>query len=75
MYGINKRVLDPRRPRGATLSPDDKEEALVPYKGNLDIMALDILSYDLEVYIIFPNTRFPGLKISFRRPRRSSPRR
>lgn len=44
VYGISKRILDPRRPTG-----DDKEEGLVKYKGYLEFKATDVVSYGTEV--------------------------
>lgn len=48
IYGISKRVLDPRRPVGV-LSPADKDEGLVVYKGHIDFVPVDTLSYGLEI--------------------------
>lgn len=49
VYGINKRLLDPRRPVDV-LGAEDKEEGLSVYKAHLDFNPIDTLSYDLEVY-------------------------
>lgn len=49
VHGINKRVLDPRRPKGTSLTSQDKEEGLVLYKAQLDYVPTDTLSYNLQV--------------------------
>ncbi|KAJ3091171.1 hypothetical protein HK102_001448, partial [Quaeritorhiza haematococci] len=49
LLGVNKRVLDPRRPAPNAVTADDKEEGLIPYKGIIDFNQKDVASYSLEV--------------------------
>ncbi|KAJ3342645.1 DUF1620 super [Gonapodya sp. JEL0774] len=48
IVGVNKKVLDPRRPYGAP-SADDKEEGLVPYTPMVTINQKDTATYYLKV--------------------------
>ena len=48
LYGLNKRLLDPRRPIGS-LSAEDKEEALIIYHPSLGLNAKEIASYSLSL--------------------------
>ncbi|KAI8612170.1 hypothetical protein BC830DRAFT_1067969 [Chytriomyces sp. MP71] len=48
VYGINKRLLDPRRPLGAP-SADDREEQLFPYAPVLHFNPYDVASHELPV--------------------------
>ncbi|KAI9364905.1 hypothetical protein DFJ73DRAFT_354930 [Zopfochytrium polystomum] len=48
LLGINRRLLDPRRPQGA-MSNDDKEEMLIPYRSVIDYNPRDVASYYLQV--------------------------
>lgn len=45
---VNKRILDPRRPKHA-LSADDKEEMLIPYSSALPEDKKAVLTYYLQV--------------------------
>ena len=48
LYGVNKRLLDPRRPVGPPTA-DDKEEMLIPYRPVLDFNPKESASYTLEI--------------------------
>ncbi|KAJ3153065.1 hypothetical protein HDU86_005363 [Geranomyces michiganensis] len=48
LYGISKRLLDPRRPV-TTPTADEKEEMLYPYRPALDFNPKAVASYDLHV--------------------------
>ncbi|KAI8921424.1 hypothetical protein DFJ77DRAFT_163083 [Powellomyces hirtus] len=48
LYGISKRLLDPRRPVGAP-TKDEKEEMLFPYRPTLDFNPKEVASYNLHV--------------------------
>ncbi|KAI9207145.1 uncharacterized protein BJ171DRAFT_421102, partial [Polychytrium aggregatum] len=48
LYGVNKRLLDPRRPLAAPTA-NDKEEMLVPYRPQIDYNPKDVASYHIEV--------------------------
>ncbi|KAJ3067945.1 DUF1620 super [Podochytrium sp. JEL0797] len=48
LYGVNKRMFDPRRPYGAPTS-DDKEEQLFPYHPVVNFNPTDMASHVLEV--------------------------
>ncbi|KAJ3193278.1 hypothetical protein HK101_005110 [Irineochytrium annulatum] len=48
LYGMNKRLLDTRRPMGAPTG-DDKEEMLIPYSPVLGYNPRDVVSYYLKV--------------------------
>ena len=56
LYGINKRLLDPRRPTGKPTS-DDKEEGLIPYTPSLDFNPKASASqYEtVRLFILFNN--------------------
>ncbi|TPX70016.1 hypothetical protein SpCBS45565_g01990 [Spizellomyces sp. 'palustris'] len=48
LYGVNKRLLDPRRPVGAPTA-DEKEEGVLPYRATLDFNPKEVASYHLYV--------------------------
>ncbi|KAI8841050.1 hypothetical protein BJ741DRAFT_530006 [Chytriomyces cf. hyalinus JEL632] len=48
LYGVNKRLLDPRRPIGAGTA-EDREEGLFPYRPVLDFNPFEVASHVLEV--------------------------
>ncbi|KAJ3144379.1 hypothetical protein HDU89_008548 [Geranomyces variabilis] len=48
LYGVSKRLLDPRRPIAAPTA-DEKEEMLFPYRPALDFNPKAVASYDLHV--------------------------
>ncbi|KAJ3017234.1 hypothetical protein HKX48_003655 [Thoreauomyces humboldtii] len=48
LYGISKRVLDPRRPVGPP-TKDEKEEMLYPYRASLDFNPKEVATYNLHV--------------------------
>lgn len=48
LLGVNRRILDPRRPIGS-LTSDDKEEMLIPYRPLIDYNPRDVASYSLEI--------------------------
>ncbi|KAJ3177319.1 hypothetical protein HDU87_004571 [Geranomyces variabilis] len=48
LYGVSKRLLDPRRPIAAPTA-DEKEEMLYPYRPALDFNPKAVASYDLHV--------------------------
>ena len=50
LLGVNRRILDPRRPIGS-LTSDDKEEMLIPYRPLIDYNPRDVASYSLEVVV------------------------
>ncbi|KAJ3292412.1 hypothetical protein HDU79_001438 [Rhizoclosmatium sp. JEL0117] len=48
LYGVNLRILDPRRPTGPITS-EDKEEMLFPYRATIDYNPKEFASHVLEV--------------------------
>jgi len=50
VFGISKRILDPRRPQRA-LTNEDKEEMLIPYDPAIPDNKKWVLSYHLPVRI------------------------
>eukprot|EP00842_Homolaphlyctis_polyrhiza_P003882 jgi/Hompol1/4495/HPOL_003653-RA len=48
LYGLNKRLLDPRRPYGKPTA-QDKEAGIYPYSPNLGLNSREIASYSLDV--------------------------
>ncbi|KAI9339677.1 hypothetical protein BDR26DRAFT_381388 [Obelidium mucronatum] len=48
LYGVNLRILDPRRPYGAPTA-EDKEEMLFPYRAVVDFNPKELASHVLEV--------------------------
>ncbi|CAG8693541.1 7769_t:CDS:10, partial [Dentiscutata erythropus] len=60
VFGLSKRLLDPRRPRRA-LTNEDKEEMLIPYEPAIPDNKKFILSYNLSIYGIRHIATSPAL--------------
>ena len=49
LYGMDVRMLDPRRPKSQKLTPPEQEERLVPYQEFLPFMPPMMVSYDKQL--------------------------